>query len=1070
MGEYLPSVFRAFLEPDQRVTKDTLWAAESSYTEAGALPGVPAPQQDTDAVLVATGTQASGTVYDVVAVQGGMPGPTGMGIAWREDSDTYYRGWEPPVVITDWECADYTTSSDGNRFATPAPLPNGLLMVAYSQTSGANRVTRVRTGPDWSAATNVYTEAAVSSSYQSHPCAVPLPRGRVLLFFVTHNPTDTTMQVQMAYSDDSGATWSTGSTACLPAGIDYSTTTVTRLKAAHRDGQILLVLSLKDTAKSHDDYLVQYASADLGATFSLVEAWAGSSDATSAGYADVAANANGFFVAYILKGDLLPYCVRLGSAYQAISGGRAVAMHTGTIATKSTNVFTAGDLALVADERGSLWSFFRELGTAAYQGGGTVSHDHGATWAAASGYTTSGGSLWFTSNDASTYPTEFRGCWYQGRAVLAHRWAANPGNEDNSLGFLYLGGQTTQTMPSYQRGKMAQWKSETWMPFDLPTDVGWSVTGTATTEALESPGILHVATSSNVRQYYITGLSGSIAQGQMLEFGFARTAGTVQVAAILADGTNDYNITVRMGTSGNLVLRDVNASADIATVAVTTTSTQIVRVFMAAGKVSAWYRQDDDTDRGDRVWAVLADNEALTSNTGTPGASGTVSFGTSSSGTHDVTFTRFFYSEGISEQASLVAAGQTNPDDLYGMPLSTVPTYITGASPGTTTNGLSLTAVDGPAYIGDVWKVTARYDYGIGNLLITEASHARQWRTTSTATQTVSWQVDETAAAWTGSTLMGLYLESNAPGASFAWGASSSWNTTSVNRRLSSVTFTRKGESVTPQKHGGASPVFVEANELVGAHFAFSSGTVARKIIANTSGMIAPTTGDADAGPRVRLYLEGVAGSELSSGSAGAIYWPRTLTVIDMGEEWADGFQMEIVLNSWPAPSEGYFWAKALIGPVFPLGWQNSANRVVTHRRRMEASEDPVGRLRSRAVSPVRREWTLNWEQVDERPLLAGSDDYISGISGGGVAFQVGLRRDMARRAVGMLRRMEGSATPFAYVPNLPPISGSTTLLLPRADAPAAVQMIGDMQVRTAMGDEGVDELLSFGMTLREVV
>lgn len=1066
-SEHLPSYFRAFLEPDHRI--GIPWDAESTYSEASPLPGVPEPQQDTDAVLVATGTQGSGTTYDVVTVQGGQPGRSGLGVAWRLSTDTYYRGWEPPVVITDWECADYTTSSDGNRFGTVALLPNGLVMVAYSQTSGGNRVTRVRTGPNWSSATNVYTETAVSSSYQSHPCPVPLPRGRVLLFYVTHNTTDTALQVAMSYSDDSGANWSTGSTACLPTAIGYSTVTVTRLKAAHHNGQILLVLSLKDTAKSHDDYLVQYASNDLGATFSLVEAWAGSSDATSAGYADVAANEDGFYVAYALKDDLLPYCVRLGSAYRTISGGRPVAMHSGPVATKSADVFTAGDLALVADERGSLWSFFRELGTAAYLGGGTVSHDQGRTWAAASGYTTSGGSLWFTSNDASTYPTEFRGCWYQGRALLVHRWAANPGNEDNSLGFMYLGGQTTQTMPSYQRGRMAQWKGDTWMPFDLPTDTGWTGTGTAAVEALESPGVLHITTSSNTRQVYQTGLTTTVAQGCMLEFAFARAGGSAAVWANLADGANDYHIRVTHDGS-NLILYDVNAAANVASVAATGTSTRVVRVFVAGGKVSAWYRTDSASSRGDRVWAVLTSNSSITNDTGSPASDCTITFGTSSTSTnHDITFSRFFFSLGIDQQASLLAAGQTNPDALHGLPLSTAPTYITGASPGTTTTGLYLAATDGPAYVGDAWEVTARYDYSIANLLINESSHARQWRSTDIGDEVIAWQVDTVADAVAPSTLLGLYLETNAPDAQFSVRISGSFSDYAINRRLSSVVYTRKGASILLGKHGGSAPVFVEANELVGAWFAFSSGTVARKIVANTSGMIPATTGDADLGPRVRLYLEGVTGSEGASGSAAAIYWPRSLTVVDLGEEWIDGYQITIRNNSWPAPGD-YFWAKAMIGPVFPFGLAYDDNRAVTHRPRVVADDDPAGRIRARKTGPLRREWALNWEQVDERPLLLGADDFVSGVAGGGVAFQVGLRNDAARRAAGMLQRLEGSATPFVYVPRLAPVSSSDTLLLPRADAPAPVQMIGDLQVRTAMGDEGVDELVSFGVTLREVV
>ena len=133
------ATFRGVLVPDPRVTLANYDAADSTVTEANPKAGVPVPQEETDLVLRATGTQTAGQVIDVKALRGGFPVENGGAFVWKagSDSSTSYRGWDVPTLPTAWESLVYTDGSgvsDGTK-ETHEPcavtLDDAQVLLAY---------------------------------------------------------------------------------------------------------------------------------------------------------------------------------------------------------------------------------------------------------------------------------------------------------------------------------------------------------------------------------------------------------------------------------------------------------------------------------------------------------------------------------------------------------------------------------------------------------------------------------------------------------------------------------------------------------------------------------------------------------------------------------------------------------------------------------------------------------------------------------------------------------------------------------------------------------------------------
>lgn len=249
---------------------------------------------------------------------------------------------------------------------------------------------------------------------------------------------------------------------------------------------------------------MQYASNDLGSSFSFISTVSGA----NRGFPDIIAHNGRLVVAFVGTDGTTtaahpPKVFSLGSAYESISTA-----YTGAVTGQSSTdpmewgteagaAFSDGELSLWSDEDGWLYLMGRDQDAGALDELAVrASKDGGASWYALGGGPAVGmGVSAYSSNDASTVIRDLSVCAHRGRAIMVHRFAANPGTADSSACATYLGGFTSVCLPqSDDTGVVGPYDicgwTHTWFPFDEPDNVGgiWTASGAGSCTLTASGG------------------------------------------------------------------------------------------------------------------------------------------------------------------------------------------------------------------------------------------------------------------------------------------------------------------------------------------------------------------------------------------------------------------------------------------------------------------------------------------------------------------------------------------------------------------------------------------------------
>ena len=311
------AIVRALGVPDPRLSdSSSLWTSQTTWTEQSPRPGRPVDQGASNLVLAAYGDRSAATEIQTITTKAGSIDPlTGAGFAWREAGDPLYRGRIAPSSIWGWLPIHYVDGSStvsGSVTASKAPhavtTSTGTVLVCsqvsrYS-TGESIQVSRFTEAAGTFTTVNVVTvSSAPANDFKPCLCIVDRPVGdRVVLFHWVEDTTSKTLQVAMLYSDDEGATWATGSTACLRDPLFDGEVEGGRLRAAYRNGQVILFAQLtgQDPADAGNcnDHIAQWASIDDGGTFDLVKNGQGVADLEGA-FPDVVATPRGFVLVYV---------------------------------------------------------------------------------------------------------------------------------------------------------------------------------------------------------------------------------------------------------------------------------------------------------------------------------------------------------------------------------------------------------------------------------------------------------------------------------------------------------------------------------------------------------------------------------------------------------------------------------------------------------------------------------------------------------------------------------------------------------------------------------------------------
>ena len=996
---------------------------DSGPTPAGNTHGVPVAQAETDMVLEASGTQDAGHQLDVRTILGGYGVPGGGGFAWKErtDAGNQYRGWDIPGTASHWESVIYTTTTQtaDRPHAVTDPATDDVLLVYENVFASARRVgLRIRDAGThaWGSESILYTEQVTGTPFLC-PCLLVLPSGRILLLHLRHDASTspTTYQVSVRYSDDSGVSWTDGAPYALRTTL-ATTSRPKRMRAAYLDGQILLVIHTTENAGTTRERMAQYASDDLGATFTQVEAWDGSSGQRG-GVHDILVTDEAFHVVYISTVSNNAVIRSIGSAYDPLSAETEVSLATDTEVAGAVDgnlEFTFGELAGTVLEDGSMWVYYMQPTVTGDPGVVVRSEDEGATWEGVSDSDATAGTVgtWWNGRDAATGPRGFCVVGQRGRVLMPHNWAADPGDEDPSLSVLYLGGSSDLTMQSldqFQRATRQASYLRTWLPFDLPgdyTDITRAATG-APTDTLAN-GRLETSTAGlGESLFYDWTLSGVAAtEGVMCHVAFERTGGDASVYLRQADAsTYDYEVEVRLdGTQ--IDFRDTNGASSIATLAIT--GPVEVKVWMRDGAATCWARAYD-TDE-DREWTRVGTDTSLTDNGATANQS-RLRFGHRNS-TGSKTARWWLAQWGAGDDIGLVQAHAentwTNPDDLFPRGYSAQSTYVDG--------GVSIRAKDGPTVRGDNWQIDAAYDYDNTNLLPRlSPSPRRVYRTTGTSRLVLLRNNDGAGAddhvrspaiGWFFANLRAKTLRLSAR-------RGGAWTFWDVDCYVA-VDFVRLGRTIEPGGGAPATAAFWERNELVGGRVEFDPGGTPKqcRIVANTSGN---WVSGSEAKPVILMDDDDCDDTEPASGTA-HVWFPSLLFIRYTGS--TDDYERYGVQFQGPLPREGEYQAGiGAIGPTVFLGTPWGREKVVARRPNVDVTTAQDGTRRSRVLGPDRRTVQLRFEQVDmSRIMETGAPDYIQPDDSGEAA---AAHRATPLDLDGLVEQLSGAHTPVVLLPRV---------------------------------------------------
>lgn len=1005
---------------------------EGTYTatsQAGARPGVVVPDQSTGLLLHSSGAidsaseTATGKKIVIATEQSGGVGTAR--VRWKYDGDSY-RSWDPPFALAGWEFIARSTTAD--RYRAPHVIrrrATGLLAaVATYDTNDVRAYVQDKYGK-WAE----YTVKATGNATRA--TLVDLPSGRLVCLY-TFQLTASRTQIRMAYSDNDGATWTDGSTACLESGFVAASSTIKRLRAVELNGQICLMFWSQVSA----DEVYQYVSSDGGATFTQVEVVSTSTKA----YPDLYVY-QGQIYAAILQYDasyspvtVRPYVRTLSTAAQAFSTAEGV--HAGATSgdevfgSYAAGAFTNGDCAICVNDDGFVLLYGVDFSATGERETITrISPDGGATWYD-NWQNSHGGplgtTLTYTGSDASTI-RELTATTERGRVVLVHTVQTNPGGVATnwtSLGAVYAGGWSTVGMPDpsgNEPWECAGWDT-TYIPIDTPTDQNaaiWTRTTVgAPTQSLTDNG-LRSQTALGESQYWTAApvTTGYEADGVIVEWQLTMTSGNIRHEVRISDGTNDYTVRVIASTT-QLELFDVNGAATVGTLTIDTTKGVVIRVHLekgvgpwsgANGSVRAWARIDGPYAGGvinygprqDREWSAIGNSSALVQGAATTNR---IQFGAFLQAA-DARWRWSCFSGGAEAGGNDTTTGGGERGHL--VPAAGSPVHLV--------DGLRIHGVDGPTVVGDTYSTQVSHDYPVSAINPSVApSPRRKWRSTADTQQDI--------------TISGIDLGARAGDVWAVYVAGCNWSSATLYRDTGAVNklldldlsvdlvnlgFARSRGYVYPAISigGGSVPFYLPERALKDCYLDFGSNRV-RKIAGNTSGMW--TSKAAGGFPSVRVTLDSYDAGDPASGTC-TLRMNRGVFLID---NMAGTNELMLRIPAQDTAENYFTLGTLIIGRVRWFGRQYSRGRSIGIVPAYELSETRSGARQVRALGPTRRTVEIAWDDgIDTSQMhnLPTEPDYWTlGYSG---ADSIAAPTDTAATLAGVIAQTEGATLPVVLLP-----------------------------------------------------
>lgn len=1073
------SAMRGLFVPDDR---SEFHESQSTWTEAGPRPGVPVAGVPSNLVVEASGTVVDEADYRITVSKAGFPSRSDEGcrFTFLKDSTTPRYGWNPPHVSLGWEVLSWSTSSSTDIQALDAvSLPDGRLLLVYATGNGDTINGRILAfDGTWG---SPFAIATTEGAYGQGVALCLLPTGRILCFFWDgRGGPGQDAQVILSYSDDA-STWAQASNGVLidPPALNTSGAgrlhyeKLGQLRACYHNGQILLLASMvvadTDVSPGVRDVLIQYASRDVGASFTTIYEGVPTEVSTSLG---------GQFDCEVVDGRVLitwasvtgsgpPYSATLSSPYESFDDADKVSVSVDfgcsdvTSAAVSGGEIASADCALCIGDDGIAYVFATAY-SEAQEAVVSRSVDGGEAWETIGRSSTLSfdAGPWWNSQSVTDYPTRTCAVGHRGQVLVFHGFESTSAVRSLSLAVAYLGGYSSMTTPQFDDLNTLKARGAydlTWYATVAPASAGWTALGPGT-DTLGASG-LAVATTGALRSFY-QDITGTVAQGMIFRAALSVSLGgtgseIVRAGCILADGASDYEIVCRVGTT-QVAIYDGIAGTLEGTVVVDGTAGVEIVVYASPTTSYVYVREKSRTSPA--TWTAVT--VTLTNGGATARTTNRFFWGHGAGSTGTSVWTEAHCS-GAALVGAALTSGEGSQDGLAGRPLPLSPIYIDDL--------VYVRARSGPGYNGDYFDTTPDYDYPVSRLdPIGTPSPRLTWRSQNDSDDVYLAYTLQGTLSTDESGMRGPLLGLVVLGANWDAGeiqgrnSAGTWSTIyeiDASEGLGPIHFSCQGATVRPNSSSGTNPFF-KTNELQGATLSMGSG-IFRKIRSNSGGRW--STGG---GQQAVIILDEVDGTEPATGTTGAVH-PKDFAVV-VAQSATQGYRgLRLWIEGGQGTADGYFEIGTLAwGHVEIFADEYAWDRTQQTETSIERAVATDRTDRVRVMAPPIRVARISWSNpVNTTTLHSQSEpepDYLTGssISGAAAVASVGAT---PYQVEGLVSLTDSGRIPVAYLPRLP-FGGATSnlqvQLLNRRDQFIWGRLLGGVSLETAMGQELDDEMV----------
>jgi hypothetical protein len=786
----------------------------------------------------------------------------------------------------------------------------------------------------------------------------------------------------------------------LPTTVD-----VRHVRVAWRDGEALLLATVRSPSGAQRDRIHQWASDDGGLTWTWVGSTSSYGSGISASVGDIVVSHEGLYVVAWASqdddGDV--WISRMATAWEPLWTSGYVATSSASAWNASTASMVQGlRLALMAEETGTLWMVLCTYEASANMEGVTYrSLDGGLSWTR----TSSGSAVmrWSEWHTGVGRPDELDAVWLglSGLVLL---------DVQSSLYGVRLGGW------SHRGQGLAVWGEDTplrygpgggaayvgtvgwrlaWHPVGIaPVGSGWTPTGLATATTGSSSVSLSYGAGTRAGWRAERVLNSSTTSAHTVHrVGVRHVArctalmvdheAPVVLDVTCSDGTaKTYGVRVAIGTDTVRAYYRTGAS---------TWSALGVAVANPHGSAQTeWYLVVEVDLAADSVACRIVGRVATSvSHAALDGWSDVLSRAGASP-------TNLWASVPQAELSwgGYVANGETSihygtecTNSFVGLDPAW-PSELPGRALGPTSRmilppDVMVEVVGGLAADSDEFTIGDAYDHAGQHLA--DPDPRREWRSPGRTAATIT----ATHAAVVGPlyavVIRGLTAE--AVTAEVRDASTGTWSSVTLNRTITGLTAGRIGTEVLRPAAGSTTTPLLRRGEFDGAWVSYDGDAL--PVVRTHEGKWTASSSEKAGSFTVRGAASGGAGS-----GALVIYPSELVLLVYANTTVIDGVRFSLASGTLDWPTGTVWSARHLVaGPVVVLGDDSDWSRSVRVERAVDMGETPDGRLRPRARGPTRRVVDLSWtDGVDtSRAAQDGDDtDYIAHASGARAAGLVG--------------------------------------------------------------------------------